>query len=107
MSSSTISCVRLPVLLRSARPILDVLGRSGLTRAKEAGSRETCASPRRLLAVTTSSGKETARHPRTPSSRPEADDLAELLIRPDVAHPIGVHHTTEPAELNYLVGALR
>ena len=64
MSSSTISRVRLHDL--------DVLGRSGLTRAEKAGSRETCASPRRLLAVTTSSGKETPRRPRTPSSRPAA-----------------------------------
>jgi hypothetical protein len=72
MSSSTISRVRLRDL--------SGLGRSGLVPAGKAGPHKTCASPRRLLTDATSIAEEPPRRPRPPSSRPEADDLVELLI---------------------------
>ena len=72
MSSSPIS------RLRMHDP--DSLGRSGLMEADTAGSREARASPRRRLTGTSSIGEARPRRPRPPSSRPEADDLVELLI---------------------------
>jgi hypothetical protein len=72
MSSSTISRARLHDLAG--------LGRSGLKEAGGAGSPEACASPRRCLTDASSIGEAAARRPKPPSSRPEIDDLVELLI---------------------------
>jgi len=72
MDSSTISRVRLH------DP--SALGRSGLVAADEAGSHETCASPRRLLTNAPAWVEKSTRRPKTLSSRPETDDLMELSI---------------------------
>ncbi len=72
MTCSTISRVRMHDL--------NSLGRSGLMEAGEAGFREACASPRRRLPSTSSIEEAPPRHPRQPSSRPEADDLMEQVI---------------------------
>ncbi len=81
MSSPTISRVRMHDL--------DGVGRSGLLEAGEAGFREPCASPRRCLTSTSGIGEAHQRgtpdhwsdgQPSIGRSRPETDDLMELLI---------------------------
>jgi hypothetical protein len=59
---------------------LACLGRSGLTQAGGAGSREACASPRRGPTDAAGIGKPSPRRPKRASSRPGADDLMASTI---------------------------
>jgi hypothetical protein len=72
MADATISCARLRDLAR--------LGRFGLTQAGGAGSREACASPRRVLTDASGIGKPALRRPTQTSPRPGAGDLMASTI---------------------------
>jgi hypothetical protein len=72
MIDATISRARLRDLAR--------LGRSGLTQAGGAGSREAYASPRRGLTDASGIGKPSPRRPTQTSPRPGAGDLMASTI---------------------------